>query len=129
MPANVARIGHVGTAEHNAFNGSPLAVLNVARDSMAKVGFSPATRVFEAAGAGACLITDAWEGLELFLANPARRCWSPATARMSPSTWPACRSERARADRRGRPPPGPGRAHLRAARRRGRPSAAPRSSS
>ncbi|MDQ2777815.1 MAG: glycosyltransferase, partial [Acidobacteriota bacterium] len=28
---------------------------------------SPATRVFEAAGAGACLITDAWEGIELFL--------------------------------------------------------------
>jgi spore maturation protein CgeB len=43
-------------------------VLNVARDSMAEVGFSPATRVFEAAGAAACLITDAWEGIELFLA-------------------------------------------------------------
>ncbi len=34
---------------------------------MANVGFSPATRVFEAAGAGACLITDAWEGIEQFL--------------------------------------------------------------
>ena len=34
---------------------------------MARYGFSPATRVFEAAGAGACLITDAWEGIELFL--------------------------------------------------------------
>jgi spore maturation protein CgeB len=67
MPANVRRLGHVGTAEHNVFNASPLAVLNVARDSMADVGFSPATRVFEAAGAGACLITDAWEGIELFL--------------------------------------------------------------
>jgi spore maturation protein CgeB len=42
-------------------------VLNVARDSMASNGFSPATRVFEAAGAGACLVTDAWEGIELFL--------------------------------------------------------------
>jgi len=30
-------------------------------------GFSPATRVFEAAGTGACIITDAWEGIELFL--------------------------------------------------------------
>jgi spore maturation protein CgeB len=67
MPANVRAIGHVGTADHNAFNCSSLAVLNVARDSMAEVGFSPATRVFEAAGAGACLITDAWEGVELFL--------------------------------------------------------------
>ena len=67
MPGNVRAVGHVGTAEHNAFNCSALAVLNVARDSMAAVGFSPATRVFEAAGAGACLITDAWEGIELFL--------------------------------------------------------------
>jgi spore maturation protein CgeB len=67
MPANVRAIGHVGTSDHNAFNTSALAVLNVARDSMAEVGFSPATRVFEAAGAGACLITDAWEGVELFL--------------------------------------------------------------
>jgi spore maturation protein CgeB len=67
MPANVLALGHVGTAEHNAFNCTPRAVLNVARDSMADVGFSPATRVFEAAGAEACLITDAWEGIELFL--------------------------------------------------------------
>jgi spore maturation protein CgeB len=67
MPPNVRAIGHVGTADHNAFNCSSAAVLNVARDSMAAVGFSPATRVFEAAGAGACLITDAWEGIELFL--------------------------------------------------------------
>jgi len=34
---------------------------------MAENGFSPATRVFEAAGAAACLITDAWVGIELFL--------------------------------------------------------------
>jgi spore maturation protein CgeB len=67
MADNIRRLGHVSTREHNVFNSSPLAVLNVARDSMAAVGFSPATRVFEAAGAGACLITDAWEGIELFL--------------------------------------------------------------
>jgi spore maturation protein CgeB len=42
-------------------------VLNINRESMAEIGFSPPTRVFEAAGAGACLITDAWEGIELFL--------------------------------------------------------------
>ncbi len=66
-PGNVVKLGHVPTRDHNAFNVTPLAVLNVARDSMASVGFSPATRVFEAAGAGACLITDAWEGIELFL--------------------------------------------------------------
>ena len=67
MPRNVRYVGHVYTADHNAFNCSATAVLNVARDSMARYGFSPATRVFEAAGAAACLITDAWEGLEAFL--------------------------------------------------------------
>jgi spore maturation protein CgeB len=67
MPPNVRHIGHIYTRDHNAFNTSPLAVLNIARDSMASMGFSPATRVFEAVGAGACLITDAWEGIELFL--------------------------------------------------------------
>ena len=40
--------------------------LNINRDSMADVGFSPPTRVFEAAGAGACLITDDWCGIEQF---------------------------------------------------------------
>ena len=69
LPPNVRHLGHVFTHEHNAFNSSALAVLNVARDSMADVGFSPATRVFEALGAAACLITDAWDGLRLFL-NP-----------------------------------------------------------
>ncbi|NJC40356.1 spore maturation protein CgeB [Brevundimonas alba] len=67
LPANVRALGHVGTADHNAFNCSSLAVLNVSRDSMAENGFSPATRVFEAAGAGACLITDHWEGIDQFL--------------------------------------------------------------
>jgi spore maturation protein CgeB len=43
-------------------------VLNVNRDSMARVGFSPPTRVFEAAGAGSCLITDYWDGIETFFA-------------------------------------------------------------
>jgi len=67
LPANVRLLGHVGTGEHNALNSTPLAVLNVTRDSMVANGWSPATRVFEAAGAGACLITDAWPGIELFL--------------------------------------------------------------
>jgi spore maturation protein CgeB len=67
LPTNVRYVGHVYTRDHNAFNCTPLAVLNVTRDSMTRFGFSPATRVFEVAGAGACLISDAWEGMELFL--------------------------------------------------------------
>jgi spore maturation protein CgeB len=65
---NVRLLGHVPTAAHNAVNCSARAVLNVSRDSMAANGFSPATRVFEAAGAAACLITDVWEGIETFFA-------------------------------------------------------------
>lgn len=67
MSDNIEYLGHVYTKDHNAFNSSPRAVLNINRDSMAEMGFSPATRVFEAAGAGACLITDYWEGIEMFL--------------------------------------------------------------
>lgn len=67
LPANVSYVGHVYTAHHNAFNCSSRLVLNVSRESMARYGFSPATRVFEAAGAASCLITDAWEGIESFL--------------------------------------------------------------
>ncbi|HKG20921.1 MAG TPA: glycosyltransferase [Blastocatellia bacterium] len=67
MSSNVDYLGHVYTHEHNRFNCTPLAVLNVNRESMARYGFSPPTRIFEAAGARACLITDKWQGIELFL--------------------------------------------------------------
>jgi spore maturation protein CgeB len=66
-PANVRYVGHVYTADHNAFNCTPRTVLNISRNSMANYGFSPATRVFEAAGAGACIISDAWKGVDTFL--------------------------------------------------------------
>lgn len=66
MPKNVRWMGHVGTGDHNRVNCSARMVLNINRDSMAGVGFSPPTRVFEAAGAGACLITDHWKGIETF---------------------------------------------------------------
>lgn len=67
LPPNVQYVGHVYTRDHNAFNATPLAVLNINRASMASYGFSPPTRVFEAAGAGACLLSDAWEGMDMFL--------------------------------------------------------------
>jgi spore maturation protein CgeB len=67
LPANVAAVGHVFAKDHNAFNVSPRAVLSLSRDGMPRFGSGPAKRVFEAAGAGACLITDAWDGIEMFL--------------------------------------------------------------
>lgn len=66
LPPNIKYLGHVFTRDHNAFNATPRAVLNISRDSMARYGYSPATRVFEAAGAAACIITDHWKGIELF---------------------------------------------------------------
>ena len=66
LPSNVRWIGHVATGDHNRVNCSARMVLNLNRDSMAHVGFSPPTRVFEAAGAGACVVTDAWRGIDTF---------------------------------------------------------------
>jgi len=66
LPSNVHWIGHVGSNDHNRVNCSARMVLNINRESMANVGFSPPTRVFEAAGAAACLITDAWTGVHEF---------------------------------------------------------------
>ena len=68
MPANVIRLGHVPTARHNEVNGNARIVLNIHRESMVENGWSPATRMFEAAGAGACQISDAWRGIEEFFA-------------------------------------------------------------
>ncbi|WP_394824229.1 glycosyltransferase [Pendulispora albinea] len=66
LPPNVRTLGHVYTADHNALFASSNLVLNVSRNDMATVGYSPATRVFEAAGVGACIITDAWDGIDFF---------------------------------------------------------------
>ncbi len=64
LPPNVRWIGHVFTGDHNRVNCAARMVLNINRESMASVGYSPPTRVFEAAGAGACVITDAWAGVD-----------------------------------------------------------------
>jgi spore maturation protein CgeB len=63
MPANVRYVGHVPTADHNRVNASAGMVLNINRASMADFGFSPPTRIFEVAGAAACMICDDWAGL------------------------------------------------------------------
>jgi spore maturation protein CgeB len=80
MTGNVAYFDHVYTRDHNAFNSTPRTVINISRESMARYGFSPATRVFEAAGAAACLISDGWQGIELFL-EPGREILVANSAR------------------------------------------------
>ncbi len=66
LPANVRWVGHVPTDQHRGWNCSARLVLNVNRADMAATGYSPPTRVFEAAGCGACVVTDAWQGIETF---------------------------------------------------------------
>jgi spore maturation protein CgeB len=80
MTGNVAYFDHVYTRDHNAFNSTPRTVINISRESMARYGFSPATRVFEAAGAAACLISDGWQGIDLFL-EPGREILVANSAR------------------------------------------------
>ena len=64
LPSNVRWLGHVPTSDHNRINSSTGMVMNINRDSMASFGFSPPTRIFEVAGAGACMLCDAWPGIE-----------------------------------------------------------------
>ncbi|MBW3667474.1 MAG: glycosyltransferase [Actinobacteria bacterium] len=67
LPGNVEYLGHVPPNEHNAFNVTPTAILNIHRESMIRNGFAPATRMFEAGVAGACMISDSWAGIDFFL--------------------------------------------------------------
>jgi spore maturation protein CgeB len=67
LPDNVRYVGHVPTRTHRAWNCSARMVLNINRADMAETGFSPPTRVFEAAGCASCVVTDAWEGIATFL--------------------------------------------------------------
>ena len=68
LPTNVRWVGHVPTGEHRSWNCSARMALNINRSDMAATGYSPPTRVFEAAGCGTCLITDAWDGIATFFA-------------------------------------------------------------
>lgn len=95
VPPNVHCLGHVYTRDHNAFNSTPTAVLNINRESMARYGHSPPTRVFEAAGAAACLIIDGWEGIERFL-EPGRECLVARSGREVAETLEGLDPERAR---------------------------------
>ena len=61
-------LGHVPTARHNEVNAGARLVLNVHRQSRVENGWSPATRMFEAAGAASCQVTDAMPGIDEFFA-------------------------------------------------------------
>jgi spore maturation protein CgeB len=62
LPFGVRWAGEVGPAARAAFHASAGVVLHLGRE-----GDGPEARLLEAACAGACVISDAWEGLDRFL--------------------------------------------------------------
>ncbi|MDQ6663459.1 MAG: glycosyltransferase, partial [Acidobacteriota bacterium] len=65
-PRNVARIEHLSPADHRAFYNTQRFTLNVTRKEMARAGYSPSVRLFEAAACGVPILSDYWEGLDTF---------------------------------------------------------------
>ena len=67
IPRNVVHEVHVYPRDHSALYCSSRATLNLTRQSMRQYGWSPSTRLFEAAASGACIISDTWPGLDTLL--------------------------------------------------------------
>jgi spore maturation protein CgeB len=65
-PENVRLLEHVAPADHAALYSSSRLTLNITRDGMARYGYCPSGRFFEAAACGTPVITDRWPGLETF---------------------------------------------------------------
>lgn len=68
-PPNVRLVEHVPPADHPALYSSSRLTLNVTRNGMARFGYCPSGRFFEAAACGTPLITDWWEGLHTFFSD------------------------------------------------------------
>ena len=68
-PANVCIYDHVAPSDHPALYSSSRLTLNITRHGMARFGYCPSGRFFEAAACGTPLITDWWEGLHTFFAD------------------------------------------------------------
>jgi spore maturation protein CgeB len=63
---NIFFVRHLPPGEHPAFFASSRATLNVTRADMARMGWCPSGRLFEAAACEAPVLSDYWEGLESF---------------------------------------------------------------
>jgi spore maturation protein CgeB len=65
-PPNVDRTQHLSPDQHRRFYNEQRFTLNVTRASMRRLGFSPSVRLFEAAACGVPIISDVWDGIEMF---------------------------------------------------------------
>src|ERR1051325_12196094 len=63
---NIWYVQHVPPSAHAAFYCSSTLTLNVTRGAMARMGYCPSGRLFEAAACGVAIVSDEWAGLETF---------------------------------------------------------------
>ena len=63
---NIWYVQHVPASAHAAFFCSSTLTLNVTRGAMARMGYCPSGRLFEAAACGVAIVSDKWAGLETF---------------------------------------------------------------
>ena len=65
---NIWYVQHVAPSAHAAFFCSSPLTLNITRGAMARMGYCPSGRLFEAAACGVAILTDEWDGLDTFFA-------------------------------------------------------------
>jgi spore maturation protein CgeB len=63
---NIFYRAHVPPLDHAKFFCSSRVTLNITRSAMAEMGYCPSGRLFEAAACGAAVLSDRWEGLDMF---------------------------------------------------------------
>jgi spore maturation protein CgeB len=63
---NIWYVQHVPPSAHAAFFSSSPLTLNVTRAAMARMGYCPSGRLFEAAACGVAIVSDEWAGLDEF---------------------------------------------------------------
>lgn len=63
---NLWFVQHLPPVEHPAFYCSSSLTLNITRGPMARMGFCPSGRLFEAAACGVPVLSDTWPGLDAF---------------------------------------------------------------
>jgi spore maturation protein CgeB len=64
--SNLHYMEHVSPGQHRDFYSSSPFTLNITRGAMARMGYCPQGRLFEAAACETVVISDRWEGLESF---------------------------------------------------------------
>jgi spore maturation protein CgeB len=79
-PQNVERITHLPPRDHRSFYNAQRYTLNITRQDMIRAGWSPSVRLFEAAACGTPIISDYWDGLEVFF-EPGREILIARAAR------------------------------------------------